>query len=133
MAASDAAFVDAQNQSRRGRLNEEAAVKQEERQGTLDERQDTLFNRSTTLFEQQQKLFGDEQAQKKLAKKMNTAAAMWRGSGGSGQLPNTGNLGCNASGAGAEWAQSLPNRLWHMHHLAKHFPGCSKQGSIALH
>ena len=82
MAASDAAFVDAQNQSRRGRLNEEAAVKQEERQGTLDERQDTLFNRSTTLFEQQQKLFGDEQAQKKLAKKMNTAAAMWRGSGG---------------------------------------------------
>jgi len=82
MAASDKAFVDAQNASRRGRLNEEAAERQEDRQQVLDERQDTLFNRSTTLFEQQQKFLADEREQQKFGRDANTAIAMFKATGG---------------------------------------------------
>jgi hypothetical protein len=82
MAASDVAFINANNASRRGRLNEDAAVKQEERQGVLEERQDVLFNRSTTLFEQQQKLLGDERELKKYGRDANSAMALFRATKG---------------------------------------------------
>ena len=89
MAASDVAGINAFNQSKSRRLNEEAAgrqekrqVKQDERQEVLQGRDDVLFNRSTTLFEQQQKFREDELGLRKFGRDANTAIALFRSTSG---------------------------------------------------